>query len=70
MTRADAFKILTSDCERIGKIGRQKVVVWPADIKVNIECNDDLELDWIQDFVSLLGELVQGHSLADVRLTC
>ena len=67
MTRAEAFKILTSDTERVGRIGKTRVEVWPADIKVNIECNDDLDIEWIQDFNCPCG-IFQGYSLRDVKL--
>ena len=70
MTKTEALKILIGDSEQgyAGRIDNHYVQVWPADIKANIEFNEDIDIDFIQDFSDYHGDLVHGYSLKDIKL--
>ena len=72
MEMTDALYIGTHDEHVIGKVGEETVIIYPQDIRVNLECNGyKLDLDFIQDFSCLRNgsfEMFQGHSLREIEV--
>ena len=70
MSKKQAMEILMSRHPAEGRLDGKVVYIHPQDVEENLLCGTgNLNLDWIQDFVGINGELVQGHCLAEIYVT-
>ena len=73
MTKKEALQILcfgtNQEACTLAENNGYKVLIYPEDVQRNLENNDyEINLDFIQDFITEDGQLYQGHSLGELKI--